>query len=278
MNYLFFGTAGIPITAKENSTVSGIKRIKELGLNAMELEFVHGVNMKKEKALKVRKTNEKEKIKLSVHAPYYINLNAEKESIVKASIKRIVDSAVIGGIAGAEYVVVHLGYRMMKERKQVMEAMTENTGKTLDKLKEKNCKLMVCGETTGKVSQFGDLDELIELSDNLKSKQFGVCVDFAHLHARGNGCLKNLKDFERILETIKKQKPEWLKELRMHVSGINYSEKGERNHLNLDESDFKYKELLKALKKFKVSGRIICESHNLETDALKMQNYWKQLK
>ena len=50
-----------------------------------------------------------------------------------------------------------------------------------------------------------------------------------------------------------------------------YGEKGEKHHLNLKESDLKYKELLKALKDFKVNGVAISESPNIEEDALLMK-------
>jgi len=60
---------------------------------------------------------------------------------------------------------------------------------------------------------------------------------------------------------------------------MNYTEKGERNHLNLEEkgNTFDYRPLLKALKKKDVSGTAICESPNLEEDALLMQNFWENL-
>jgi len=100
---MLFGTAGIPISSKKRDSVNGIKRVKELGLEAMELEFVRGVNMGKETAGLVKKAAEKEEIMLSVHAPYYINLNSKESEKVKASRKRIMDSANIG-----EYVVQKL--------------------------------------------------------------------------------------------------------------------------------------------------------------------------
>jgi deoxyribonuclease-4 len=59
--------------------------------------------------------------------------------------------------------------------------------------------------------------------------------------------------------------------MHIHVSGIAYGGKGEIKHLNLKESDFQYTELLKALKDYDVKGIVICESPNLEEDALLLQ-------
>ena len=52
---LLFGTAGTPISAKGKGSAGGIKRIRELGLDCMELEFVRGVRMKEDTARKIAK-------------------------------------------------------------------------------------------------------------------------------------------------------------------------------------------------------------------------------
>lgn len=76
---LRFGTAGIPISTPKPSTIAGIERVRELGLDAMELEFVRGINIKPELAKKIKYVAEKNDIVLTAHAPYYINLNAKEK-------------------------------------------------------------------------------------------------------------------------------------------------------------------------------------------------------
>ena len=78
MNKLNFGTAGAPRNPANLSTVDGIKRIAELGLECMEVEFVEGVRMGKETAKQVSVVAANRNIRLSVHAPYFINLNARE--------------------------------------------------------------------------------------------------------------------------------------------------------------------------------------------------------
>ena len=65
--------------------------------------------------------------------------------------------------------------------------------------------------------------------------------------------------------------------MHMHITGIAYGPKGEKNHLNLKESDLKYEELLKALKDFKVKGVAISESPNIEGDAFLCQKVFSKL-
>ena len=65
--------------------------------------------------------------------------------------------------------------------------------------------------------------------------------------------------------------------MHMHITGIAYGEKGEKHHLTLEESDLKYKELLKALKDYNVKGVAISESPNIEEDAMMMKKLFSKL-
>ena len=98
------------------------------------------------------------------------------------------------------------------------------------------------------------------------------CIDFAHLHARSGGKYNTSLEFKEILEKVEKMLgKEGLQNMHIHMSGIAYSEKGEKNHLILKESDFNYKDLLKVWKEFKIKGVVINESPNIEVDALLMK-------
>ncbi|MDQ1275914.1 MAG: deoxyribonuclease [Euryarchaeota archaeon] len=107
---LLFGTAGIPRSAKGNNSISGIERLRELDLDCMELEFVQGVRMGEKGAGNVLEAAEKRNIALSVHAPYYINLNSPEEEKLKASQERIYQAARIGSLCGAESIVLHAAF------------------------------------------------------------------------------------------------------------------------------------------------------------------------
>ncbi|RFM19351.1 AP endonuclease [Clostridium botulinum] len=61
------------------------------------------------------------------------------------------------------------------------------------------------------------------------------------------------------------------------IGGINYNEKGEKNHLPLLESDFNYSKCLKAIKDYNVKGCIIVEGPLVEKDALLVKNTYEKL-
>ena len=62
-----------------------------------------------------------------------------------------------------------------------------------------------------------------------------------------------------------------------HVAGIEYGSKGEKKHLIFEESDFNYKDLLKAMKKFNIKGALVCESPNIEIDTKILKDYYESL-
>jgi deoxyribonuclease IV len=135
---------------------------------------------------------------------------------------------------------------------------------------------MLRPETTGKSSQFGSLTELLEMSAEIEGIM--PCYDFAHLHARG-GELNSYKEFCGILDMIEEYLGrEGLDNMHIHVSGIEYSLKGEKNHLILQESDLDYEGLVKAWKDYDIKGTVICESPNLEGDALLLQDLYQKSK
>jgi deoxyribonuclease-4 len=65
--------------------------------------------------------------------------------------------------------------------------------------------------------------------------------------------------------------------LHIHLSGIEYGPKGEKNHLKLVEADLDLKALFRALKEFGCAGRILCESPIMEEDALNMKKAWMKV-
>lgn len=267
MNRLHFGTAGIPRSTPQRSTEEGIRRVQELGLDNMELEFVHSVYLNEETAKKVNVIRKQTGILLTAHAPYYINLNAKEPQKKNASMSRILKTARIAHITGADSITFHAGYYLGMEKTVVYETIKQHLKEIVETLQAENNKVWIRPELTGKPTQFGDLKELLKLSTELD--QVMPCIDFAHQHARNKGAYNSYPEFVGVLEEIEQMLgKQGLHNMHIHISGIHYGEKGERHHLVLKESDFCYTELLKACASFGVRGVVVCESPNIEEDAL----------
>ncbi len=274
---LRFGTAGIPISTPKRSTIDGIEHVRNLGLDAMELEFVRGVNLKPELAKKVKYTAKKHDVLLTAHAPYYINLNAKEKEKVEASKRRIIQSAERLYEAGGWSVVFHAGYYLKQPPESVYQKIL-NELKDIEKtLMDKGVKVWIRPELTGKPTQFGNLKEIVKLSEELE--MILPTIDFAHAHARNRGQCNTVEEWRAMLSFMEDRLGrEVLNNMHIHISGIEYGEKGERNHLNLRESDMKWEDLLRVLKEFKVKGVVISESPNIEGDAILMKKKYEEIK
>jgi deoxyribonuclease-4 len=275
MEKLLFGTGGTPHTAKTRTAIDGIKRIAELGLGCMELEFVYGVRMAENSARLVAETAQSEGVRLSAHGPYYINLNAREPEKIVASQERIIQTARIGALCGAESIVFHAAFYLGDPPGKAYQAVKKNLAEVMNQLKKEENRVWVRPEVMGKTSQFGDIDEIINLCNELDG--VGICMDFAHWHAR-SGQANSYPEFVAVLEQIKNGLGEQaIANMHIHVSGIAYGKKGERKHLNLSDSDLRYGELLQALKDYGAKGLVICESPSLEEDALLLQESYHRL-
>jgi deoxyribonuclease IV len=271
---LLFGTAGIPRSAKGNNSIAGIERLRELDLDCMELEFVQGVRMGETGAGNVLEAAEKRNIALSVHAPYYINLNSPEEEKLKASQERIYKAARIGSLCGAESIVLHAAFYQKSSKqdtyKRVSKALKELTGQ----LRDEGIRAVLRPETMGKRTQFGTLEEVLALSTEIEGVM--PCLDFSHMHAR-EGRENSYSEFMAILSKVEETLgKEGLSNMHMHISGIKYDKNGEKKHLTLKESDFNYPELLRAIKEFEIGGLVICESPSLEEDALLLRRIYSE--
>lgn len=277
VNRLRFGTAGIPISTPKPSTLTGIEQVKKLGLDAMELEFVRRVNLKPETARKIKYVAQKNDVLLTAHAPYYINLNATEKAKREASKNRIIQSAERLHEAGGWSVVFHAGYYLKQEPSKVYDTIKSEIRDIVTTLQDKGVNVWIRPELTGKPTQFGSLNELIQMSQEVE--QVLPAIDFAHCHARNKGKYNSTEEWREMLSLLEEGLGrDALDNMHIHISGIEYSDKGERNHLNLQESDMKWEDLLRVLKEFKVKGVVISESPNIEGDALLMKKKYEEIK
>jgi deoxyribonuclease-4 len=273
---LLFGTGGVPVSAKSRSTEAGIERIAELGLGCMEVEFVQGVRMSPEVAASVGELAARKNVALTAHGPYFINLNAVEPQKVHMSKERILQTARIAALFGAGSITFHAAFYLKNTPAATYATVKRHLQQVVNTLRKEGNKVTISPEVTGKPSQFGTLEEVLQLSSEIE----GVlpCIDFSHWHAR-MGKANSYQEFSDILDQVeRKLGRRGLDNMHIHVSGIAYGNKGEIKHLMLPESDLLYAELLKALKERKAKGVVICESvPYLEKDALLLQQTYRNL-
>lgn len=241
----------------------------------MELEYVRGTFPGEPKAREIAEAAKEYGIRLSAHGPYYINLNAVEPEKLAASRERIMKTAILGNMSGAESITFHAGFFLGQDAEIVYGKIKNEIEGIAQKVAEMNIDVDIRPELTGKYSQFGSLDEIIRLSLDIK----GVypCIDWSHLHAK-TGEYNTAPEFQSIIDKVRDKLGESaLKKVHFHISGIDYGPKGEKKHLTLDESDFNYRDLLNVFKDNNVCGFVICESPTIEDDALILKDYYEKI-
>ncbi|HLD57377.1 MAG TPA: TIM barrel protein [archaeon] len=275
MNILRFGTAGIPLSTSPRDTANGIKQVRKLGLENMELEFVHSVNITPEKAPEIKRVAKENDVVLTCHGQYYINLNSQEKEKIEASKQRILKAAKITSLCGGWSVCFHAAHYMgdiIGAYHNVKNSLKE----VMKKLKNDGIKIWIRPETGGRLTQFGSLEELIKVCQEVE----GVlpCIDFSHHYSRSLGEVNTTEKFREILEGLEKGLGRVvLDNMHIHTQGIEFGDNGEKNHQTLAGSDFNYKDLLKVWKEFNIKGVVVCESPIIEQDALLLKKVYNSI-
>jgi deoxyribonuclease IV len=273
-----FGTVGSPISTpkKPGGSIGAIQTLGSLNLHAFELGWVQSVRVSEETCATINKEAKTCNVSLSVHAPYFINLNATAEEWPKSR-KRLMDAAYYGHLAGATDIIFHPGSYFTASPSEVLKVAIPRLAECAAELHSNNNPVHLRPETMGKAALLGSFEDTLQMAKQVP----GVlpCLDLAHLHARtGNGTMNSAVEWHELIEKYEKTLgSDSLHALHIHLSGIEYTAKGEKNHLPLRESDLHLEELFAELKKASCKGRILCESPIMEEDALYMQELWASL-
>ena len=270
-----FGTVGSPTGTpkKPGGSVGAIEFSKSIGLETLELGWVQSVRVTEATCAVIKKCGTDHGIALSVHAPYFINLNALDDEWPKSR-KRLMDAAHYGNLAGATDIIFHPGSYFGNDAVEVLKVAIPRLQGCVDELRKAGNPVTLRPETMGKSAMLGSFEDTLEMSRAME----GVlpCLDFAHLHARpGDGTMNTYEEWSAVLKAYQKALgKKALKKLHIHLSGIEYGPKGEKNHLELAKADLNLKALFQALQDFGCGGRILCESPIMEQDALNMKKAW----
>lgn len=275
-----FGTVGAPQTTPGSGTPAAIAHSSELGLHHLEIAWVQSVRVSDETCAQIKAAAQAYNITLSVHAPYYINLNSQTAELMAKSDERLLAAARKGFLAGARDIVFHPGSYHNQPPEQVYERIKEKLLELTGILRQEGVDVTLRPETMGRNTMFGTLDEVIQLSRDVPG--VAPCIDWAHLHARaGDGSFNSYAEFADALARLRAELGETgLQTLHCHLSGIAYTARGEKAHIPLNEADLMYRELLQALLDAGAAGTIAVEAPEPfhTADALVIQATYRRLR
>jgi deoxyribonuclease-4 len=259
---LFIGPAGYPPGSK--GAVQAVENVQALGLNALEVQFGRSVNLSLERAQELGQRAQELGISLSAHAPYYINFNTSEDNRVRSD-RWLLDSLRAADACGGRIVVVHAASYMGKSSADTTRAVVTGLKRVRKVVEEEGLRPIIGLETMGKTGSWGTLAEIAAVMAEVEAVE--PVTDFAHIHARGRGCLRTAQDFKQVLDellSIHKGR------LHCHFSCIEYTDKGEKRHLLLENKDPDFGHLAKLLPGVGRDITIISETPDPSGDAVRM--------
>jgi len=274
-NAFIFGTVGSPKSTpkKPGGSAGAVHRLAELGLYALELGWVQSVRVSPETCQLIQDAAREQQVSISVHAPYFFNLNADAEEWPKSR-QRLMDAAHYGYLAGATDIVFHPGSYFGYSPAEILPVAIERLCGCVEELRSAGNPVFLRPETMGKQAMLGSLEDTLAMSREIPGVE--PCLDFAHLHARpGDGSMNTYAEWIRVLALYEKSLGRLaLDRIHVHLSGIEYTAKGERNHVPVADADLDFEALFQALYDCGCKGRILCESPDMEDDALVLKEKW----
>lgn len=279
-----FGPAGNSesFSAKYKSSADAPLFLKEMGLDCYEYQCGRGVKVSDKAATAIRTKAEENNISLSLHAPYFISLSSVESEKRDNSINYILQSCDAATRIGADRIVIHSGSCSKITREEALELAKDTLTRARKQAIEQGFEnIHFCPETMGKTNQLGNLQEVLELCR--LDDTFIPCIDFGHLNARTFGGIKNIGDYENMLNEVENVLgSDRLKIFHSHFSKIMYTTPGgEKKHLTFEDNEYgpDFEPLMEIVAKKNLSPVFICESAGTQAeDALTMKQSYLSFK
>jgi len=274
-----FGPAGMPDGFKllKQPVTEMPKYLRAEGLDSFEYQMVRWgpkPQIKQQMAEELGKKAAELDVWLTAHGSYFVNLTSANKETREASKKRLLACVQGASWMQAHIVVFHPGSYTGRPPKQVFETCAKALEEVVANMRSLGfTKVHLAPEMMGKPSQFGSVEEVLALCERVDLTEPNV--DWAHLHARERGRFRTLDDVREVMDQIeKKLGTDALRNLHCHYSHIEFTDKGERRHQNLDRIDYgpDFRFLAKLIAERDLKPVVACETPNLDVDAQKLRD------
>lgn len=262
------------------SSVDAPKWLYSIGLSAYEYQCNKGVNISKEKAKQIGDEAKRYDIRVSIHAPYYINFGSQEDEKLQKSKEYIYECVEVAKEMNAERIVFHPGSCAKVDRNLAFETTKKAIAEVVEVVKSMDVhNLYLCPETMGKKNNLGSVDEIIEICKI--DDMLMPTIDFGHINAFTGGSLKTRDDFLDLLKRfINDLGFDRMKHFHSHFSRIEYTLQGEKKHWNYEDKEYEpdFEPLAQALVELNLEPVIICESKDyMAEDALVLKSIYNEI-
>ena len=274
-----FGPAGMPPAFKllKQPVTEVPKYLRSEGLDSFEYEMVRWgpkPQIRQETAETLGKKAVEHDVWLTAHGSYFINLTSLNEETLEASKRRLLACVQGASWMGAHIVVFHPGSYVGRPREHVFQTCVKAMEEVVEKMQSLNItRVHLAPETMGKPSQFGSIEEVLALCERVELTEPNI--DWAHLHSRERGRFRKIDDVRKVMDQIEKTLGrEALRNLHCHYSHIEFTDKGERRHHNVDRAEYgpDFELLAQLIVERDLKPVVACETPNLDIDAMKLRD------
>jgi len=252
-----YGTSKNPVVKTIDQALQAIEVLYQSGLRAFVLPsqlFSHITDPQeiyKEyygELIKIRNLAQKYNIELALHND---SLPDDPEKI-DSSLKIF---GAIAGIMDCRVLILHPTFYKMVPRDQALKLVVHKANEIIH---SSGLKTKIGFETTGKISELGSLEDVIELTKRTNKTE--PILNFAHIHARGAGALRTESDFRHVMDTVKLNIGQhWSQNSYLMFSGVTYGPSGLKDYVPFHKSDLKLNYLIKTIMSFGMKGTLIFE-------------------
>ncbi|MDR3590707.1 MAG: TIM barrel protein [Negativicutes bacterium] len=283
MEYAQFGSAGNPedfYNEGNKASVAMPAWLAGLKLGAYEYQCSRGVTIREETARTIGDAARQNRIRLSIHAPYYINLATQDETIADHTRQHFLKSLQVAQWMGADRVAFHIGGPGKQPRAAALARAGDLFADILDDAWRQGLMegVWLAPETMGKQNQLGTLAEVVDFCK--LGRQLLPTIDFGHLHAVSGGGYTTREEYAAAFDLVAAGLGEDVAaKVHIHFSRIEFTRAGEKRHWTFgDAYGPPFEPLLEVIARRGYTPRIICESAGSQArDARAMQDYYLSL-
>ena len=265
------GPAGIPLSSRAKSLIDGLKDVKRVGLNAMELQLLHG-NIyidNPDMFVELGELAKKVDVEMGVHTPYYTELAYPPNNpITKKNLDVIKDDAIVSDFLDASYISIHLGPYFREGYKRSLENAIRNIRDLRNFFLDERIKPKLLLENSGRRDVLGSVREILTICENVHYTY--PMINFGHIHSRSNGGLKSPEDFIQILSMVDEGVD--METFYCHFSGVQFKDGNETHYVPIKRGTANFEGLATAIVEMDLDVTIISDSPLLEHDARYMEN------
>ncbi|RLI96653.1 MAG: hypothetical protein DRO99_04130 [Candidatus Aenigmatarchaeota archaeon] len=259
-----YGTSKVPIVKTTEQALEALRELYKVGLRAFVLPkelfsgIYTGTDLYKAKygdLLKIRELANKFNIELSIR---HDKLPSQADDILNTLCN-------VTSIMDARTFVIRPNFYVNMPQDQALKLAIYKINEITTNLRV-NAKIGI--ENTGRMDEVGSFEDMMDVVSRTSGTE--PIVNWAHIHARGSGSLRSQEDFERILQSMRRQLGSaWMQKAYFFFSGVSYGPSGMTRQIPIEQSDLRFEHLIKASMSMNLRGTIIMEGPERERYAIK---------